>query len=70
MKAEREITISGMTCGACVRHITNALAGVKGLDIKEISLGSARVAYDPADVGDKQILHAVRDAGYHAELKG
>jgi copper chaperone len=69
VKTEKTLKISGMTCGACVRHVTKALSDVKGVEIREVGVGSARIAFDTGDVPEDAILHAVRDAGYHAELK-
>jgi copper chaperone len=70
MKTERVLSINGMSCGACIKHVTKALSDLKGLEIKEVSVGAARVAYDPSEVQDTAVLHAVRDAGYHAEIRG
>ena len=68
MKETREFTIEGMTCGNCIRHVTNALQAIEGVEIKDVGIGSARIAYDPDQVAEDRVLEAVRQAGYQARL--
>jgi copper chaperone CopZ len=70
MKTEKTLQINGMSCGACVRHVSKALSTVKDVEVREVNVGSARIAFNPDEVREQAILHAVRDAGYYAELKG
>ncbi|MBB4636812.1 heavy-metal-associated domain-containing protein [Longimicrobium terrae] len=60
------IEIEGMTCGHCVAAVRGALAGMQGVRVEEVKIGSARVEYDPAAVQPEQIAEAVRDEGYAA----
>lgn len=60
----REIQIEGMSCGHCVKAVRAALAGVPGLRVEDIQVGSATVSYDPAMVGEERIRAAVAAAGY------
>ena len=69
MKQMRTLAIDGMTCGDCIRHVSEALKSVDGVDIKEVGIGTARVAYDPAATPDDQLLAAVREAGYQAKVQ-
>ena len=64
------MAIDGMTCQMCVKHVTKALNGVSGLTIKDVSVGSAVVEYDPAAIPDDWIRNAIRDAGYEARVTG
>lgn len=60
----REFRIEGMGCGHCVKAVREALAGIPGLQVEEVKLGSATVSYDPALVGEDRIRAAVAAAGY------
>ena len=37
MNEEKTLKVSGMSCNACVRHVTRALSGIQGLQIKEVA---------------------------------
>ena len=69
MKIEKTLAVNGMSCGACVRHVTKALSDLPGVEVHDVAVGSARIAFDPDTVREEAVLHAVRDAGYSAELK-
>jgi len=60
--------IQGMSCDACVRHVTNALLGVEGVTSAQVSLGDrqAVVTYDPDAAGVGQLVKAVTEEGYTA----
>jgi copper chaperone CopZ len=68
MTQEKTLKVSGMSCAACVRHVTRALSGIQGLQIKGVDVGSARVAFDDSLVRDQVVIDAVRAAGYDAQL--
>jgi copper chaperone CopZ len=56
-------TISGMTCAHCVRAVFTSLAGVKGIERADVSIGQAIVEHD-GTVTEPQIRDAVAVAGY------
>ncbi len=58
--------ISGMTCGGCVRSITNVLTALGGVAKAEVSLekASAVVDYDPEKIGLDQLRQSVEEAGF------
>lgn len=63
--------VQGMTCGGCevgVKMKVKKLAGVESVDAS-YKEGSARVVYDPAKVTPKQIIAAIEELGYKAELQ-
>ncbi len=66
---ETRLTIHGMTCAMCVKHVTTALQNVPGVSAVQVTLnpGEARVRYDPAATALPAMFDAVRDAGYEAE---
>jgi copper chaperone CopZ len=56
--------IDGMTCDHCVHAVTNALAGVDGVETVDVDLaaGTATVVGSPAP--DAVIASVIGDAGY------
>ncbi len=58
--------VQGMTCGGCVRSVTNVLKGVEGVSKAEVSLEQqrAQVEFDPQKVKVEQLKRAIEDAGY------
>ena len=60
--------VSGMTCGGCVRSVTQVLKAVPGVSAAEVSLerGEATVSFDPAQASVAQLRGAIEDAGYEA----
>lgn len=63
-----KLTITGMTCGHCVRGAQKALEGVPGVVRAEVTLtpGSAVVEGD-ADLA--ALIAAVKEEGYEAQLQ-
>ena len=62
------IAIQGMSCGHCVAAVKGALEGLNGVDVQEVKVGSARVAYDPETVTARQIAQAIEGEGYAAQV--
>ena len=58
------MNISGMTCGHCVGQVTKALKSLDGVQVEQVKVGSATVAYDPSRTSPDQLAQAVEDAGY------
>lgn len=62
-----ELNVEGMSCGSCVKHVTEALSTVEGVTKVEVDLQTARVRVSGQD--DSQMLIAVlTQAGYPARL--
>jgi len=61
------MTITGMTCGACVRHVTAALRAVPGVHEVQVDLraGAARVRH-AGSTTLAELRAAVERAGYGA----
>ncbi|QKE64243.1 heavy-metal-associated domain-containing protein [Aquipseudomonas campi] len=61
------LKVSGMSCGHCVRAITQAVRALDDAAEVQIDLaaGEVRVA---SRLSPQQLLQAVRDEGYGAEL--
>ncbi len=66
--ATTTLTIKGMTCGGCVKSVTNALQREDGVDKVEVLLeaGIARVDYDPDMVTPEELVAVVDDVGFEA----
>lgn len=56
--------IDGMTCGHCVSQVTRALEGLSGVQVEQVQIGAATVAYDPAATSEERITQAIEDQGY------
>ena len=62
-----QLQVQGMTCGACVRHVTQALSTIAGVEAVEVDLQSGRVRID-GDVENAALIAALNGAGYPAQL--
>jgi copper chaperone CopZ len=58
------LTIEGMSCGHCVRAVDRALKALPGVQVEQVAVGSAVVAYDPAVVEPERIEAAISEEGY------
>jgi copper chaperone CopZ len=65
---EFTLRIEGMHCGACIRRVSQALAGTDGLQVKEVRVGAARIASDQDPPPVEHALAALAKAGYPAHL--
>lgn len=61
------LKVSGMSCGHCVQAVRKAIAGVEGVTLEDVAIGSATVSYDPARTTVGALVDAVADAGYEAQ---
>ena len=62
------LDIEGMSCGHCVRAVREALSAVDGVEVRDVSIGSADIAVDERRAPPDRILDAVADAGYQATI--
>ena len=62
------LRVTGMTCGACVGHVGNALRGVDGVTDAQVNLATetADVELTPGTATVSDLQAAVSDAGYSA----
>ena len=54
---ERHIAIEGMSCNHCVMTVRKALGQVPGIEVRDVQIGSARVA-----LADSSSLESIRAA--------
>ncbi|MBJ6751600.1 heavy-metal-associated domain-containing protein [Geomonas anaerohicana] len=61
---------SGMTCGSCVKKITDALQSQKGVAAAEVDLESGLVVagYDSKQTAPDQLAQAVRKSGFQSQV--
>ncbi|MCD8391309.1 MAG: heavy metal translocating P-type ATPase [Firmicutes bacterium] len=64
---KKKMEINGMMCEHCVKHVTDALAAVDGVDAVEVSLENKRAEITGA-ASDEALKAAVENAGY--KVKG
>jgi copper chaperone len=60
------LKVDGMTCGGCVRSVTNVLKALPGVADAEVSLekSEARVTFDPSQANPAAFRKAIEGAGY------
>jgi Cu+-exporting ATPase len=66
-----QLSVAGMTCGNCARHVTEALQGVAGVQSAAVSLDSHQASVRwraGAEPDVEALLQAVKEGGYGAEL--
>ncbi len=68
--ARTSLKIEGMSCGHCIRAVTQALQGLGGVEVEQVAIGSATVSYDPARIRPERIAGAVEEEGYTVREQG
>ncbi len=64
------IPVTGMTCAACQARVQRTLARTPGVADATVNLmlNNATVSFDPGTISAEQLVDAIRDSGYGAEL--
>jgi Cu+-exporting ATPase len=60
------LTIDGMSCGHCLRDVTEALAAVPGVAVRSVAVGRAEITA-PDGLTVAQAVNALGEAGYPAK---
>ncbi len=64
------IKIQGMSCGHCVKAVTNALSGVDGVTNVKVSLEKNGAVFESSkDVDMEEVKKAVEEQGYKVDIK-
>lgn len=63
-----DLAISGMSCGHCVATIREALSDLPGVEVRQVAVGAASLAIDPAMTSVDALISAVGEAGYEARV--
>jgi copper chaperone CopZ len=66
MSTTLKLAIDGMHCLGCVNRVTNALRKLEGVEVRDVQVGSAEVAYDEAALQPAAITEAVNKIGFTA----
>jgi copper chaperone len=65
--AMQNFKVSGMTCGHCVRAVTEAVKGVDPAASVQVYLAAGRVAVQGGTADADRIVQAIAAEGYTAE---
>lgn len=64
-----DLNISGMSCASCVSSVENALRKLPAVESASVNLATERAHVElKSDIAEAQIIKAVVDAGYGAEV--
>ena len=62
---KKELSVEGMMCQNCVKHVTRALEDIPGATDVKVNLEEKKATVClPASVDDETLKAAVTDAGY------
>ena len=62
---EKTITIKGMTCPNCVKHVTKALSGMEGVSDVAVDLAAGTAKFTASrEIPDSELAAVLDDAGY------
>ena len=66
-----QLPVEGMSCAACAARVEKALGDMPGVSDAAVNFATerARVSYDPAKVEPRELVQAVRDAGYGVRVE-
>ena len=60
----KHLSIEGMSCGNCVKHVTAALSGIPGVTAARVDLATKSAVVEGSALDDARLSAAVADAGY------
>src|ERR671921_251589 len=65
------IPVTGMTCASCVRRVERTLSEKEGVAEASVNFAAekASVNYDPTTTNPDDLIGAIRDAGYGADVR-
>lgn len=64
VKEMKEVSVEGMMCQNCVKHVTKAIESVKGVNKVNVSLEDKKAYVEGNNISDDEIVQSVKDAGY------
>jgi len=62
------LSVQGMTCGSCVKHVTKAIESLSGIESVNVDLQSGRVQVSRATNQSDDLIHALDEEGYPSSL--
>lgn len=66
--SEINLSVSGMTCGSCVKHVTNALKPLDGVEDVVVDLATGKVKVTRTTNKSDDLIAALIEDGYPAQL--
>lgn len=62
------LSVDGMTCSSCVRHVESALRRLEGIEKVEVNLekGKVWVEHDPSRSTSADLVRTLRGSGYES----
>jgi copper chaperone CopZ len=63
-----ELNIQGMTCGACVGHVTRGLQNVAGVQSAVVDLATASARVSGQELDAARLIEAVEEEGYQGQV--
>lgn len=58
-----QVSISGMHCPACIDSVTETIKRLRGVQIRDVSIGILSVSMDGSIVSKNDVFQAIRSAG-------
>jgi len=64
------LAITGMHCTSCAALINDQLTHTKGVEEAHVNFAAAKaqIRFDPAQTSEDALIHAIKEAGYKAEV--
>ncbi len=62
------LNVAGMTCGSCVKHVTNALESLDGVSNIHVDLQNGKVHLDRTSRKSDDLIYALNEDGYPSSL--
>jgi copper chaperone len=62
------LSVQGMTCGSCVKHVTKAIESLNGVESVHVDLQSGRVQVGRTTDQSDDLIHALDEEGYPSSL--
>ena len=66
--SEINLSVSGMTCGSCVKHVTNVLKPLDGVEDVAVDLAAGKVKVTRATDKSDDLIAVLIEDGYPAQL--
>ena len=65
---KKTVTIEGMMCAHCVKHVTDALNAIDGVTVESVDLKKKTAVVESTDdISDEAMKNAVAEAGYEVK---
>jgi P-type Cu+ transporter len=66
-----DITVTGMSCASCVQRVERALSKQEGVTEASVNFAAekASVTYEPTTTSPDELIWAIRDVGYGADVR-